>query len=342
MKKKVNLETLAKMAGVGVATVDRVLNERGGVSHETTRLVLNAAREAGIRRILPDEHRNPWQIEVILSSNGTYFFQKLAEEFSVLANGLGYRRLTLHRTLISESQPLKLAQHIIASTKMNKRNGFIIFAPNHPAIYQALTACKARGIPVITLASDLPEADRLCHVGINQRQAGRTAGLLMSKMLPTQGDLLMVSGRADLLAHQDRIDGFKAVITKNNPLIRQTDVIVGEDDSEKLRRSLEKSLSQSKNVVGIYNTGDVNTEVSNGLARHKLAGKCLYITHEIYDLTRRLLQENILSFTLDQNAKQHAQLSLEILLRTLETSFQPDIYHDGKVEFKIVTSENID
>lgn len=340
MKKKVNIETIARMAGVGVATVDRVLNERGGVSQETMRLVLKAAREAGIRRILPDEHRHPWQIEVILSSNGTYFFQKLADDFSALANSLGYRRLTLHRTLISESQPLKLAQHILASSK--KRNGIIVFAPNHSAIYQALATCKERGIPVITLASDLPNADRLCHVGINQRQAGRTAGLLMSKMLPTQGDVLMVSGRADLLAHQERIEGFKDVLTKNNPLILQTDVIIGEDDSNKLRRYLERSLSKSKNVVGIYNTGDVNAEINNALARHKIAGKCVYITHELYTLTRNLLQENILSFSLDQNAYQHAQLSLEIILRTLETSFQPDVYNNGKVDFKIITSENMD
>lgn len=30
--KKLTLEVVAKMAGVGIATVDRVLNERGGVS----------------------------------------------------------------------------------------------------------------------------------------------------------------------------------------------------------------------------------------------------------------------------------------------------------------------
>ncbi|MBN0941292.1 helix-turn-helix domain-containing protein, partial [Pseudomonas aeruginosa] len=53
---------LARQIGVGVATVDRVLNERGGVSPQTTRKVLQAAREAGLKRILPEEHRFPWQI----------------------------------------------------------------------------------------------------------------------------------------------------------------------------------------------------------------------------------------------------------------------------------------
>lgn len=57
--KNISLAMLARQIGVGVATVDRVLNERGGVSPQTTRKVLQAAREAGLKRILPEEHRFP-------------------------------------------------------------------------------------------------------------------------------------------------------------------------------------------------------------------------------------------------------------------------------------------
>lgn len=48
--KNISLAMLARQIGVGVATVDRVLNERGGVSPQTTRKVLQAAREAGLKR----------------------------------------------------------------------------------------------------------------------------------------------------------------------------------------------------------------------------------------------------------------------------------------------------
>ena len=51
--KNISLAMLARQIGVGVATVDRVLNERGGVSPQTTRKVLQAAREAGLKRIPP-------------------------------------------------------------------------------------------------------------------------------------------------------------------------------------------------------------------------------------------------------------------------------------------------
>ncbi|HBY1426516.1 TPA: LacI family DNA-binding transcriptional regulator, partial [Klebsiella pneumoniae] len=98
--KNISLAMLARQIGVGVATVDRVLNERGGVSPQTTRKVLQAAREAGLKRILPEEHRFPWQIEVFLSSNDSFFFPQLAQDFAAVADSLGYRRLTLHRTFV--------------------------------------------------------------------------------------------------------------------------------------------------------------------------------------------------------------------------------------------------
>lgn len=168
--KSISLEALAKRIGVGVATVDRVLNERGGVSPETTRRVLQAAREAGLKRILPEERRLPWQIEVFLSDNDSRFFSRLTQDFADVADSLGYRRLTLHRTLVAESAPEKLAKSLIRSSK--KRHAIIVFGNEHPRVYDALRQCREANVPVITLVTDLPGAQRLCHVGIDQQQAG--------------------------------------------------------------------------------------------------------------------------------------------------------------------------
>lgn len=138
--KNISLAMLARQIGVGVATVDRVLNERGGVSPQTTRKVLQAAREAGLKRILPEEHRFPWQIEVFLSSNDSFFFPQLAQDFAAVADSLGYRRLTLHRTFVPESQPTTLARRIARSCQ--QRQGIIVFGNDHPA---CMTRCAAAG-----------------------------------------------------------------------------------------------------------------------------------------------------------------------------------------------------
>ncbi len=336
--KKLTLEMLAQMAGVGVATVDRVLNERGGVSPVTARKVLQAARELGLKRVLPEEYKHPWHIEVILSGNGSYFFKQLAQDFSEIASGLGYQRVKLSRTFIAESDPEKLARHIVKCSE--SRDGIIVFAHDHAAVYDALTLCSERAVPVITIVTDLPGAPRLCHVGINQLQAGRTAGLLMGRMQQQPGEVIMVSGSFDYIAHRQRIEGFRTLIQQRFPHITLREVLVGQDQREKIRQLVTEHLRQAENVVGIYNTGSGNTEVSEALARHNLLGKCIYITHELYSLTRRLLEDDMLYFVLDQNSRQHAQLSMDLILRKLEENTLPDIYLSGKVDFKLITAEN--
>lgn len=337
--KKITLEALAKQAGVGVATVDRVLNERGGVSPATTRRVLQAAKEAGLKRLLPDEHRQPWQIELLLSSSDAFFFHQLLQDFSQLAGKLGYAHITLHRTLIAEAEPEMLAAQIIKSAA--RRDGIIIFAHEHPAIFAALEQCQQQQVPVITLVTDLPGAARLCHVGINQRQAGRTAGLLMGNMLNGAGDIIIISGRFDYLAHRQRVEGFSEVIDSKFPHLRVHKVLAALDDRQQVGRLLEEQLYRSRELHGIYNTGLGNREIADVLARHRLLKKSLFITHELYPTTRQLLAEEAVVLTLDQNTREHAQRALTLMLEKLEWQKSPDEYQDGKVEFRLYTRENM-
>lgn len=336
--KKITLEAVARQAGVGVATVDRVINERGGVSPATVRRVLQAAQQAGLKRLLPDEHHQPWQIELLLSSSDAFFFSQLSQDFSQLAGQLGYGHVTLHRTLIAEAEPEKLAAQILRAAA--ERDGIIVFAHEHPAIFAALEQCRLQQVPVITLVTDLPGAARLCHVGINQRQAGRTAGLLMGKMLNTPGDIIIISGRFDYLAHRQRVEGFSEVIASKFPHLHVHKVLGALDDRQQIGRQLEQQLYHRPAIHGIYNTGLGNQEIADVLARHRLLKTSLFITHELYPTTRRLLAEDAVVLTLDQNTREHARRSLTLMLNRLEHQQIPDDYEDGKVEFMLYTQEN--
>lgn len=52
------------------------------------------------------------------------------------------------------------------------------------------------------------------------------------------------------------------------------------------------------------------------------------------------MADDLLALTLDQNARMHAQLATDILLRHLEEGYQPTLYADGKVDFRLITPEN--
>ena len=61
---KIRLQDIAELTGVGIATVDRVLNERGNVAPQTAEKVLAVAREPlsrslGQRRTAPEFRGKP-------------------------------------------------------------------------------------------------------------------------------------------------------------------------------------------------------------------------------------------------------------------------------------------
>ena len=63
---KVTLEDVARAAGVSVATVDRVVNRRGGVSADKERAILHAARRLGLDRGLVIRPRAAKRIAVLI------------------------------------------------------------------------------------------------------------------------------------------------------------------------------------------------------------------------------------------------------------------------------------
>ncbi|AEG58152.1 regulatory protein LacI (plasmid) [Sinorhizobium meliloti AK83] len=76
---KPNYRDIARHAGVGTATVERVLNGRGGVRPELVEKVVVAARALNYPRTLPDAHRGLLRIEVLLVRPETTFYRRLSK-----------------------------------------------------------------------------------------------------------------------------------------------------------------------------------------------------------------------------------------------------------------------
>ena len=112
---KATFSDIAKQAGVGTATVERVLNGRGGVRPATAEKVIAAARALDYPRRLPDVHRGLLRIEVILVRPETTFFRRLSRAFERISATLD-PLVKVHRTFMEESDPRAIAARI-ASTR---------------------------------------------------------------------------------------------------------------------------------------------------------------------------------------------------------------------------------
>src|SRR6202051_5261142 len=98
---KSRLQHVAERAGVGSATVDRVLNERGNVSPKTAQKVIVAARQVGLKRILPGSYHKSVRIEVLLIRPELPLIKRINQYFANIASTLD-RSVIINRTILKD------------------------------------------------------------------------------------------------------------------------------------------------------------------------------------------------------------------------------------------------
>lgn len=153
---RITLADVAQFAGVGSATMDRVINERGNVSDEVRQQVLQTARSLGLRRMLPVSHHRMVRINVILARPELPLIRRIGVEFRHLSDRMDHS-VAIHRTTLENQAPATLAQVLLRSPC----DAAIVYAQDRLQIHAAIAELAARGKPVVTMISDLPGSARL-------------------------------------------------------------------------------------------------------------------------------------------------------------------------------------
>jgi LacI family transcriptional regulator len=332
--RRIGLEDVARRAGVGLATVDRVLNERGGVATATARRVIEAARELGLRRILPRPYSRGLRFEVLLARPDTPFLVRLNRGFATIAATLD-RSVILQRTALSGATPARLAERIAAS----KADGLILYGEENPLILAAVAEASGRGTAAVSLVTDMPGAARIAYVGIDNARAGRTAGFLAARLVRRRGAALVLTNRLAFRAHAERVAGFHDGLVREAPAMPIAAVLEGHDEEDRAARLLASAL-RDPDIVALYNTGGVNTAVAGAIRKRRGAGELVQIGHELTPETAALLREGIMTVTIDQAPERQAETAVRVLLRRfghLDTPAEPTL-----VPFTLHTRENAD
>lgn len=333
-KGKVGLSAVAELAGVGVATVDRVLNERGGVAPMTARRVIKAARELELKRILPPLYARQLRFEVLLAKPDTLFLARLNDGIVRIAATLD-RSVVIQRTRLTSGTPAQVAGRLLASSA----DGIMFYGESHPVIAAAVAQATAAGRPVVSIVTDLPGSGRLAFVGIDNLKAGRAAGFLAARLARRPGPALVLTNRLTYSAHAARVEGFHAGLART--VLHGAAVLETDDDPDKAQRLLRAALREHPDAVAVYNTGGTVGAAGELLRRQRRADEIVYIAHELTAESRGLLQEGVLTFVIDQAFELQARHALERLLHHFsrpEQAAPPDDWIE--VPFTLHTREN--
>ena len=305
---KVKLDEVAKLAGVGLATVDRVLNERGGVTPATARKVIDAAGRLGWARLVPTLYRSGLRFEVLLGRREIPFFARLNDAFERLLPTIG-RGVTVQRTFVDDGRPDRIAEAI----RRTRSNALIVYGQEQEQILDAIAAVTSAGIPVVTMVSDLPTAPRLAYVGIDHYAAGRAAAFFAARMAVRHGPLIVLCSSFQYRAQSERVSGFRDGLADYAATASIAALIEGQDNEALTRDLLVEAFRAVPQAVGLYNAGAVNKAVEQALSAAPFPRDLAVIGHDLTADTVRMLRNETMTLVIDQNPDLQARQGLDIL-----------------------------
>ena len=333
--RKARLEDIAKHAGVGLATVDRVMNERGGVSERTTARVLASARQLGTNRILPAGKRRQLSIEAVFARNATAYSERLNQSLTAVNKLVDYP-VTIYRTHIDADKPERLVAHLDAAA--DSRDGIILFASDLPVIARAVAGLVDRTF-IVTISTDISDSRRHCYVGIDNINAGRSAAKLSEAICRKGGRVLVVEPGTNARSNLDRIKGFSQFFAdrgiEDKLMLFPSRDTVSEAVSDML--AILGNQNEFRVVYGPANNVLLETLIESG--RHEESFRSLAkIVHDLSPHSIKNLRSGLIDMVIDSNPMQQAFQAVDFIARQHGHDTDTTM---AAVDFQLYTSENL-
>ena len=346
MSTAATIADIAARAGVGTATVDRVLNKRPGVNVDTVQRVMQVVAELGAPplRGRPRKGDN-FRFAYVLPADESPFLGLVDRQIAQAAGDFRHQHITEVTHRLGATDPAQFAASLAQVANGENCEGVALMAPDLPAVKLAINELVRSGVHVVTLFSDVAGSMRETHIGADNRAAGRTAGLLLARMAAagTARDTVLLSSQATRLSAEiERRIGCAQVIEERFPglrLLRTPDLPADDDGAGKaLLRFLKKGVDPAR-VAGIYNVGSGSAGVVRALAAAGLAGTSAVVAHDFTDAHRALLGNGGLSYVLHQDIH-YCVLTAARVLRALCENVRGAL-NVVQPRVEILTAENL-
>jgi LacI family transcriptional regulator len=339
--RRTTLVDVAEAAGVSLATVDRVLNHRPGVSPRTMERVEQSLVRLGYR---PDPaavrlaRGIQYQFCFVLPTGTNSFMSLLAAQVDRTLASLAEQQAYGDLLRVDVFDP-----HVLADTLrglIGKYHGVATVALDHPVVRDAIDAMIDAGMVVVTLVSDVPSSRRTRYVGIDNSAAGRTVGTLMGRFAGgRKGSIGVIAGSLALRDHAERMFGFQQVIASEYPHLRTLPALEGRDDTQRCRQVADKLLREQPNLVGIYSVGAGNRGIAEALEAAGRAREVHFIAHELTDFSRRYLIQGTMAAIINQDPGHEARSAARVLLARCTN--QPVIDDQERIRIDIFLRDNL-
>jgi LacI family transcriptional regulator len=282
--KKIGVGDIARLANVSIGTVDRALHGRKEINEATRKRILKIARDHGYQPNMAARAlavgRPSIRIGLCLPQEVHYFFDEVREGF--MSEARRYQELGVE-VLYCPFVRLGVGEEEKMEELLRDRPHVLAVSPGQPETLAPLIhQAEKHNIRVLCISSDAPGTDRSGVVCVDPVVSGQLAGELMSRLLPPNSGVAVVTGLSDTEDHRKKVQAFSEMFLHLSPSGKISEVVEGHDDEDETFQKVYDLLSRLRTLGGLYVSTANCLPVCHAVGAHGLHAKIKVIASDLY------------------------------------------------------------
>jgi LacI family transcriptional regulator len=343
MTKRPTIADLARIAGVSVSTVDRVINGRNPVRRKTAEKVQAAAQQLGfhatgliVRRLHPN--KPAVTMGFLLLQKTRPFYRIVAEALGQAAAGYAPAKILVKIVHVESLEPSAVASGIerLGQTV----DALAVVAANHPLIASAINLLHERGVPVFGLISEVSADVPVGYVGLDNFKAGRTAAWAIANLCREPGPIGVIVGSHRFRCQDLNEMGFRSYFREHAPEFALLEPVASLEDAGYAAEITRELLLRSPKLAGLYVAGGGVSGVISVLRESGRSKSIVAVGHDLTPHTRSGLIDGSLKMIISHPIERMARCTIEAMFGAIGAA-SPRTAIQEVLPFDLQTPESI-
>ncbi|MBN2275059.1 MAG: LacI family DNA-binding transcriptional regulator [Bacteroidales bacterium] len=342
---RIRIIDIAKLAGISIGTVDRVLHNRGEVSDNTRKKIMSIINDMNYKpdilaRRLASKNRCRFGVLFPRSNPDSSFWQAPIEGVQKAINEIDFYNVVGEEFLFNQFDRSSFSKKTKALLDYNP-DGALIAPVYYEESIELVTAFKNQGIPYVFINSMIDGLNDYCFVGQDSFQSGFLAAKLLTYGMPPESSYCVINLARSLNNHKhimSRQKGFEEyfhTVFKGRANVYIYDI---EDTGEaEVNDSLLRIFISHKNLDGVFVTNSRVFKVARFLKFNKIRSLRL-IGYDLINENIEFLEDGTVDFLISQKPFDQGYMGIRALFNLI--ILRKPINREYYLPIEVLTREN--